>query len=153
MTQNGPYAGRQRVYNPLVVDVEEWVEKCEKRLEAVVRGSIQDLVINAQTPVAQGGRMRVDTGFLRASGRASLEGWPSGPNIKPKEAKPNSYTYNGKAVSATLLNMKIGDTFYFGWTANYAEYRELYDGFMEGSMRHWQRYVAFNTDKARQRFK
>ena len=44
-----------------------------------------------QGPVAaagEGGRMRVDTGFLRASGQLSFNGMPTGPSIKPADAAP-----------------------------------------------------------------
>lgn len=125
----------------------------EQRMLAVMQSSLQDVVNEMQQPVAKGGKMRVDTGFLRASGRASLTAFPSGPSIKPSAAAPNSYTWNGEAISATLIKMKFGDTFYFGWTANYARYRELYDGFLEAAMQHWPRIVAFNTDTLRQRIK
>ena len=149
----GPYYGRQRAYGSFTADVEDWVRETNERMEAVMRASLNDVVENAQTPVARGGRMRVDTGFLRASGRASLDGWPSGPDVKPPTAGPNSFSYNGEAVVATLSKLKIGDTFYFGWTANYARYRELYDGFLEAAMQNWARIVAFNADTLRKRIK
>lgn len=149
----GPYYGRQRAYGSFTADVEDWVRETNERTEAVVRASLNDIVENAQTPVAKGGRMRVDTGFLRASGRASLDGWPSGPDMKPSTAGPNSFSYDGEAVIVTLSKMKVGDTFFFGWTANYARYRELYDGFLEAAMQNWARIVAFNTDALRKRIK
>jgi hypothetical protein len=151
MMAQGKYYGRQRSYGTLTADIEDFVRETKERMEMVVRASLDDVVKNAQTPVKKGGRMRVDTGFLRASGRASTNGWPSGPSVKPTNALPNSFSYDGEAVTAVLSKLKIGDTFFFGWTANYAEYRELYDGFLEASMQHWARYVAFNTDTLRQR--
>lgn len=149
----GPYYGRQRAYGSFAADVEDWVRETNQRVEAVMRASLNDVVENAQTPVAKGGRMRVDTGFLRASGRASVDGWPSGPDVRPNDALPNSYTWNGEAVIAVLSKLKVGDTFFFGWTANYAEYRELYDGFLEGALQHWARIVAINTEALRGRIK
>lgn len=147
----GKYYGRERAYSTLTADIEDFVRETKERMEAVVRASLNDVVENAQTPVARGGKMRVDTGFLRASGRASIGGWPSGPNIKPTTAGPNSFSYDGEAVVATLSKLKLGDTFFFGWTANYAQYRELYDGFLESSLQNWARIVAFNTDTLRKR--
>jgi len=147
------YYGRQRAYTSPSATVEDWVRKSKERMLAVMQSSIQDVVDNAQQPTAKGGRMRIKTGFLRASARASLEGFPSGPSVRPADAAINSYTYNGEAISAALIKMKFGDTFYFGWTANYARYRELYDGFLETSAQNWARYVAFNTDTLRQRIK
>ena len=95
--------------------------------------------------------MRVDTGWLRASGRASLEGMPSGQGARPSDAPVGQYTgvydnFDGSALNAVLMNMEFGDTFSWGWVANYAQYRELYDGFMEASIQHWPRYVAFAID-------
>lgn len=149
----GRYYGRQRSYSSLTADIEDFVRKTDERMLGVMRNSLQDVVINSQTPVAKGGRMRVDTGFLRASGRASLDGWPSGQSIRPAEALPNSYSWDGAGVTKVLNDMKLGDTFFFGWVANYAEFRELYDGFMEASMQNWARYVAFHTDALRKRIK
>lgn len=142
----GKYYGRQRSYSSFAADVEDWVKETDQRLEAVVRASLNDVIENAQTPVARGGKMRVDTGFLRASGRANIGGWPTGPDVRPANAAPNSYTYDGDAIVAVLAKMMVGDTFFFGWTANYAQYRELYDGFLEAALQNWARIVAFNTD-------
>lgn len=140
----------------LVADIEEFVRQSEDRMLAVVRGSLRDMVEDMQTPTAKGGRMRVDTGFLRASGRASLEGFPSGPNQKPPGAPTGQYTgaldtYDGTALNAVLLSLKLDDTFYWGWVAAYAPVRELYDGFMDTALQNWQGYVNVNSDKFRGR--
>ena len=45
--------------------VKEFSEKSKKRVLAVSRAAIQDVINEAQTPVAKGGKMPVDTGFLR----------------------------------------------------------------------------------------
>ena len=144
------YYGRQRAYGDLTIQVEDFVRVSEARMLAVMRQSIQDAIDNAQVPVAKGGRMRVDTGFLRASGAASLAGMPTGPG---RGDRNGNYTYNGEALIGILAKMKFGDTLYWGWVANYARYRELYDGFLEASLRNWQRIVAINTDTLRQRIK
>ena len=44
-----------------------FAEKGKNNLLAVVRDSISTTVETAQTPVKKGGKMRVDTGFLRSS--------------------------------------------------------------------------------------
>lgn len=130
-------------------DIEKFVLKSEKRLEAVIKNSIQDVTEMAQTPVAKGGRMRVKTGFLRASARASTEGFPSGPNVRPTDAQDNSYDFDGEAVNAVIIKMKLGDTFYFGWSANYAAIREMRDGFLETSVQNWQQFVNANSERFR----
>lgn len=148
------YVGRQRAYSNLKADIEDIIATCEKRLMAVMRQSLQDVTLEASLATAKGGRMRVDTGFLRASGMASLTGMPSGPVRPPDDALPGSFVYDeGAQVMAALANMEMGDTFHYGWTAEYARYRELYDGFLEGALQHWPRIVAFNTDSVRQRIK
>lgn len=143
----------RRSYNSgrLVADIEDIVRVSEKRMIALMRQSLSDVIDNAQTAVAKGGRMRVDTGFLRASGQPSLTGMPQGPS-RGERKEPGSYPYDeGSRVTAVLGEMKFGATFFFGWTAAYARYREVYDGFLEGALQHWGRIVAFNTDEIRRR--
>lgn len=62
--------------------VEQMIANSKEAMLAVVQGSIRDMTNDMQIPVAKGGRMRVDTGFLRASARASLNGMPSGRSKK-----------------------------------------------------------------------
>ena len=135
--------------NTFFADIEEWVRETDERLLAVMRGAILDTVNDAQVPVAKGGRMRVDTGFLRSSGRASLTGFPTGQSIRPPDALPNSFSWDGQAVVSTLLRMEVGDTFYWGWTANYAEHRELWDGFLDKAVQNWSRNVQKRTEELR----
>jgi len=119
-------------------DIDRIIINSEARMLAVVRQSISEMVEDMQTPTAKGGKMRVDTGFLRSSGLGSLEGPPSGP---VRGDKDKTYTWNGDFINTTLLKMKLGDSFYFGWTAHYAKYREAYDGFLEAGLQKWQNYV------------
>lgn len=151
------YHGRQRAYSTLTADIEAFVKRSDERIVAIARASIQDVIINAQQAVKKGGRMRVDTGFLRASGQPSLTGMPSGP-LRGEMTAPNSYPSpddysKATAVIVTIGKLEMGNTFFFGWTAGYAKYRELYDGFLEGSLQNWARIVAFNTDDLRNRLK
>jgi hypothetical protein len=73
----GPYYGRNRAYGSFTADVEDFVKETNERMEAVMRASLNDVVENAQTPVAKGGRMRVHTGFLLYDGflEAALQHW------------------------------------------------------------------------------
>jgi hypothetical protein len=148
------YTGRKRAYGHLAADVEDIVAVLEERMLMLMRQSLQDVINEAQLATKKGGRMRVDTGFLRASGQASLTGMPTGPSRRELTAK-NAYNdgVTPPNVTVQLGDLKIGATFYFGWTANYAKYRELYDGFLEGALMNWSRIVAFNTDTIRQRIK
>lgn len=126
--------------------IDKFVIDTEQKMLIVVRESISAVVEEAQKPVAVGGKMRVKTGFLRATGLAQIGSVPSGPS---KSASTINYNWEGNQLGITLAKLKIGDTFYFGWTANYAKYREAYDGFLESAVQKWQSYV----DESIRRFK
>lgn len=88
-----------------------WSERAKRNVGLVVRQSIQDVSRLAQTPKAKGGRMPVDTGFLRNSYMAGLNG---------------STSLSGPvAYEAVIAGMKMGDTFTAGWTAPYARRMEF----------------------------
>jgi hypothetical protein len=109
--------------------------RAQQRATAILRESAQRLIEEAQTPVGKGGKMRVDTNFLRASGQASLTGMPYGPSIRGAEPNGNfDYTF-------VLAQAQLGGTIWFGWTANYAIYREFHDGFMRSAAQNWQAIV------------
>lgn len=132
------------------VSIEKFADKAQARTLAVAQMSIQNVIDDAQQPVAKGGRMRVDTGFLRASGSASLSGMPSGPvrgNAK------DFYSPDGQSVTLTLAQFKLGMTFWFGWTANYARAREAKDAFLRLAAQKWPQFVSENIRKAKERYK
>lgn len=123
-----------------------FVQATIKRMNALVLQSTQELVDIVQTPVAKGGKMRVDTGFLRASGQISLTGMPTGPSIGRKRGPDDKegsilYPSTPDAAVAQLANWKMGMPIFFGWTANYAKYREAYDGFLISGIQQWQSIV------------
>lgn len=100
-----------------------------------------------QGPVARqgkGGKMRVDTGFLRASGQLSFTGMPSGP-VRGDPAK--TYEYDGETTTLKLSSLILGQTVYFGWTAAYAAIRETYDGFLSSAVQQWPAIVAKITEQ------
>ena len=99
------------------------------RDRAVFRESAQRLAQQANVPRAQGGNMPVDTGYLRNSQGASLQGMPS------TGAQP---------PALVLLSTKLGDSIYMGWTANYAIYMEARYGFARLAAQNWD----FIVDKA-----
>lgn len=124
------------------------VNKTKAKMFAVAKNSFQDLIIEASTPVKQGGRMRVDTGFLRSSGQAALNELPigeaEGRKREPGEVGvlPEYANYNPtSSLQNVLIHMTENDTVYYGWTANYAKYRELYDGFLNAACQNWQNIV------------
>lgn len=126
-----------RNYNFSAV-VEGFVTETEKRMIALAKQSTTNLIEIVQTPTAKGGKMRVDTGFLRASGQMSLTGLPSGPARGDPDKK---YTWNKANAVADFAGFTLGQTIYFGWSANYATYREAYDGFLISGIQQWQSIV------------
>ncbi|HRQ13083.1 MAG TPA: hypothetical protein PK205_07240 [Promineifilum sp.] len=135
----------RRNYN-VVIGVTEFVAETKQRIAGVVRQSVQDVFDIASTDVGKGGKMRVDTGFLRASGKISLTGMPTGPG-RGERTEPNSYPYNRDIAVAELKNFKTGQSIFTGWTANYAKYREAYDGFLWSALQNWSQIVADNCRK------
>lgn len=136
------------------LQIDRFVLNTEEKLLAVTRESIEAVVEDAQLPgpskndpVGQGGKMRVDTGFLRATGLAQIGSMPFGPSNE-RDAK-SRYVWAKNQLEIVLASMKIGDTLYFGWTADYARIREMYDGFLEGAVQKWQTHV----DESVKRFK
>ena len=91
--------------------VDDWASKSEARVDAVRRESVQRLVAIAQTPVAKGGNMPVDTGFLRSSLMASTATMPRvGEGAQGSESQ----------ITLAIANWDAGQPLYLGYTANYA---------------------------------
>ena len=127
------------------VKVSDWVRKQQRDMAVVVKTAVQDLANSASTPTAQGGRMRVDTGFLRNSIAAAVGHPPHGPSIGPRRTADGLVFTDPmgspSSVSVVLLRWDTKEPLYVGWTASYAKYREAYDGFMEAETSQWRRYV------------
>lgn len=124
------------------------VDRTKAKMFAVAKNSFQDLIIEATTPVKNGGRMRVKTGFLRSSGQAALNEIPVGesegrePLPGETGVLPEYANYNPiGSLQSVLAHMTENDTVYYGWCANYAKYRELYDGFLASACQNWQTIV------------
>lgn len=127
----------QRNYS-FSTQIDNWVRETEVRMLSVVQQSLDALIKDMQIPLAKGGKMHVKTGFLRTSGIGAIGSMPRGPG----RGDPNGrYNWEPGALAAVLAKLKLGDNFYWGWTANYALYREAYDGFMEASLMKWQQFV------------
>lgn len=133
-------------------DVDRIIVNTEKRMNLVMQQSLLNAINRMQVPVAKGGKMRVDTGFLRASGQASFNGLPTGPSRKPDGAKKGQFDWGSADTEARIGELKFGATFFWGWTANYAKYREAYDGFMYSVLQDWQNIVNNVVEEAKKRF-
>lgn len=92
-------------------DLQRFGAKVQRRALDVARESIQDVIDDAQTPKAKGGRMPVDTGFLRNSLASGVNGSFGAPDA-------NSYVL-------TIGELDLGDVARFAWTAEYAIFMEL----------------------------
>lgn len=92
-------------------DVDDWIRKSKRRIDAVVKYSAKDVFGLAQKPVADGGNMPVDTGFLRASLLMTLNG---GTALSPGPL----------AYELAVNQMEVGDVLKGTWTANYARHVE-----------------------------
>jgi len=127
--------------------VEAFARKVEAKYRVVARESVQQTVSLAQRTRGEGGRMRVKTGFLRASIQAALDSMPSGPTQPRKGAK--DLEYEGKQIAGEPLSTVLlrwdpvnEQDLYVGWTANYAQHRETLDGFLRGAVEQWDQTVA-----------
>lgn len=132
----------------LGAQLDAWTKKSQERMLAVYKGSTQEFVSRAQS------RIPVDTGFARASIRASLE---SLPKIDPKlrGIPGQSYSVDLSQIVLTINSAKLGQTVYVGWTANYVQYLEwghsdqAPNGFIGITALEWPQIVAGEIAKAK----
>jgi len=121
--------------------IKAFADRTEEKIEAVIKQSAQEVFSIAQTPKAQGGRMPVDTGFLRNSLIASLNGSTVGGGAD--------------AYVMAVAGAEIGDTIFAGWTANYARFMEYGTSktpanfYMLNAAQQWQAIVARNAELVR----
>lgn len=125
--------------------VDAWVAKTKERMVAVFLEAAQRVIEQAQTPVAAGGNMPIDTGFLRASLVTTLNAPAAG--IRFREEDVMVHHYSGTETALTIAGARIGDTIYAVWTANYASYVEYGvngqpgRGFVRLAAQNWQQIV------------
>jgi hypothetical protein len=133
----------------LQTQIDQIIVNTNEKMLAVMRDAINETVQDMQVTIYNGGKMRVDTGFLRASGAARLGGLPVGASENPGKI---SHNWDGANLELTLGQMQLGDAFYWGWTAKYAKYREVYDGFMESALQNWQNRINSSVAKINKMF-
>lgn len=137
--------------------IDAWVRASKERQRAVLRESTQRLIDQSQTvgpsvknpSGGEGGKMPVDTGFLRASMAVSFDGMPSGPGRGDADS---TYQTDGQAVTLKLAGVEVGKTIYAGWVANYAVFMEERYGFMRSAAMNWQMIVDEVTKETKARF-
>lgn len=136
--------------------VAAFAEKVPGAVEAVFKESVQEVVEEMQKPVGQGGRMRVDTGFLRASLMASTSSMPViRANADP--AAGGTYAPDFGQIEAIIAGADLNSTLYFGYTASYAGYREFGahgqppDAFVRSAAQQWQPIVDRKVSELKSR--
>lgn len=103
---------------PFSAGVSAWVAQTKERMDAVRKESAQRVVEIMQTPVAKGGNMPVDTGFLRAS----LQGAIGQGGFTPRE-NPNpdgSFAYDAGPITLVIAGAAPSDAITVAYTANYS---------------------------------
>lgn len=132
--------------------VSEWVAATERRVTAVFRESTQRLVSEMQSGQ---NRIPVDTGFARASIRASLSDMPK---IESGNVGRKGQSYSGDGnVTAVIASANLGQTIFVGWTAAYAGVLEFGhssqapQGFVRVNAIQWPRIVEEVAAEARSR--
>lgn len=130
--------------------VSERVSQYQRRLNATFKSSAQDLVEEVLRPAVEGGRMKIDTGYLRSSLRASTSSMPliNAQSRPPEDAAKNSYEPDSDTIEAIILGASINSTLFFGFTASYARPREYQDGFVRTAAQQWQQIVAKNAARS-----
>lgn len=130
--------------------VSRFVRQSEDRMDAVVKESAQRVIEVAQTPRAKGGRLPLDTGFLRASGKVAINAIPSGPS-KAGDGNPGAFDIG--SITLTIANTRPGDTITFGWTAIYARKMEERYAFAEAAAMEWPSIVRQVSRELEQRIR
>jgi hypothetical protein len=129
--------------------VDAWVRKSNKRMLAIMRESAKRVAIMTLKTRGEGGNMRVDTGFLRASFQSSLTAMPK-IDINSRPNKNRTYAPDS-AFELNIGNAHLGNTIYMGFTAGYARPREYKDGFVRLAAQKWSGIVKQVTKEAKAR--
>ena len=131
------------------------VAKSKRLMKAVRDEAAQRVIEVMQTPVAAGGNMPVDTGFLRSSLMATVGAVNFG--LRDRPSADAKYAYDAGAVSLVLLGAKLEDAVTAIYTANYARYQEYGTSHMQGrrfvalAAQQWPRIVSEVATEAQAR--
>lgn len=133
--------------------VDAFVAQTQQRIDAVFRESAQRIIGVMQTPVGAGGNMPVDTGFLRASLRVTLDA-----PIPGDQRNPGSVVgYDDSGVALSIAGAPLGSTLFATYGANYAVHQEYGTSKMAGrafvrlAAAQWQQTVSEVSAELKQR--
>jgi hypothetical protein len=127
-----------------VADVSKFVDLTSRDMLLVAKQSLQDVMIDAQKPVASGGSLPVDTGFLR--------------NSLTVEVRGSQVAEGSDSYTLGIAQLNLGDPIAFAWAAQYAIPRHYAVGVGQGgglwrdaAAAKWPTIVAANAAKLRAR--
>jgi len=123
-------------------DVKSFTQQYRRRMNFIAKTATQEMMIDANIPWYQGGRQRVDTGFLRSSVVASTNGPPQGPT------EGNGPIARNALAVALLQWSPATQVFWAGWSASYATIVNLRYGYRDGAVEKWSMFVANATREA-----
>mgnify|MGYP007087006928 CR=1 FL=1 len=118
--------------------ISKWTQRMNVAMEAVAKESAQELAEEVSKPIAKGGRIPVDTGFLRNSMAAALNSIPSG---------ESSDSFDMQPVTLVINKLKAGDRLVLGFTANYARVMEYRYFFVRSAAQNWPLHVDKSIKK------
>lgn len=122
--------------------VKAFRDNIPERMKAVRDIAAQATIEEMQTPVAKGGNMPVDTGFLRASLRVATTPMPA-----TMESPGGAFRFDEGQVSLALLGAPIDAVVFATYGAHYARFAEYGArgragrGFVRLAAQNWQRNV------------
>jgi hypothetical protein len=126
----------------MVADVADFEKLTMAKMVKVARQSIQETLNTAQTPVAKGGAMPVDTGALR--------------NSLVSRISTGTASAGADSFMVVIAQLKLGDVINFAWTADYAVPRHYMVGVGQGgglwrdlAVQNWQAVVRKNASAVR----
>lgn len=138
--------------------IDAWVKETKERQVAVFRESAQRITEEILLPVAKGGHMRVETGFMRASLSASLDGGlpqfqerPEAAVKASRESGAPSIAFDISPVGLVISDADIGDTITFAFAANYARHVENRFAPVRLGAQRWPQVVAEVAQDAKRR--
>ena len=118
--------------------ISSWAKRQELAMEAVVKEAALELTEEAVKPIAKGGRIPVDTSFLRNSIAAAVNSIPSG---------ESSASFDMQPVILAINKVKAGDRLVIGFTAEYARAMEHRYFFVRSAAQNWDNHVNKATKK------
>ncbi|MBX4870581.1 hypothetical protein HJA85_27040 [Rhizobium bangladeshense] len=139
--------------------VSQWAKEELEREEAVFQMAAQAVANEVSMPVAEGGRMPIDTGNLRRSLMASTSAMPT--------IKEGKETFTDTGVELVIAGAELGGSIFLGFQAAYAArmnygfvgtdalgrtFNQTGYGFVDAVAQRWPQIVAEAEAAVRARF-